>query len=60
MIILRFYLIIVGLALVGSILVGLFWRDPRWYRFAAQLAKFSFVLLLVIGAAIVIGRLVLL
>ena len=60
MIILRFYFLIVGLTLVGALLVGVLLRDKRWFRFAWQLFKFSIVLLLVIGAAVAIGRLILL
>lgn len=60
MILLRFYLIIVVLAIGAALLVGLLLRDKRWYRFAWQLFKFSIVLLLVVGLALVIGRLVLL
>jgi len=60
MFILRFYLIIAGLALALSILLGLVLRDPRWFRFAWQLLKFSLVLLLVVLALVAIGRIVLL
>lgn len=57
---LRFYLLIVGLAIVGAVLVGLLLKDKRWFRFAWQLLKFSVVLVLVIAAAVAIGRIVLL
>lgn len=60
MIVLRFYLLIVLLTIGGALLVGMVLRDKRWLRFAWQLFKFSVVLLLVIGLAITIGRLVLL
>ncbi len=60
MILLRFYLIIVVLAIGAALLVGLWLKDKRWYRFAWQLFKFSIVLLLIVGLALVIGRLVLL
>lgn len=60
MILLRFYLIIVMLAIGAALLVGLLLKDKRWFRFAWQLFKFSIVLLLVVGLALVIGRLVLL
>lgn len=60
MLILRFYLIIAGLALVLSILLGLLLRDRRWFRFAWQLFKFSVVLLLVVLGLIAVGRMVLL
>ena len=57
---LRFYLMIVALALVGAVIVGFLLKDKRWFRFAGQLLKFSVVLVLVIAAAITIGRIVLL
>lgn len=57
---LRFYLLIVGLAIVGAVIVGVMLKDKRWFRFAWQLLKFSVVLVLVIAAAVVIGRIVLL
>lgn len=60
MILLRFYLFIVVLTIGGALLVGVLLQDKRWFRFAWQLFKFSIVLLLVIGAALVIGRLLLL
>jgi len=59
MIVLRFYLLIVLLTIGGALLVGLFYKDKRWLRFAWQLFKFSAVLLLVIGLAVTVGRLVL-
>ena len=60
MIVLRFYLLIVLLTIGGALLVGMVLRDKRWLRFAWQLFKFSVVLLLVVGLAITVGRLVLL
>jgi len=57
---LRFYLLIVGLAIIGAVIVGLLLKDKRWFRFAWQLLKFSLVLILVIAAALAIGRIVLL
>jgi len=57
---LRFYLLIVGLAIIGAVIVGLLLKDKRWFRFAWQLLKFSLVLVLVIAAALAIGRIVLL
>lgn len=57
---LRFYLLIVGLAIAGAVIVGVVLKDKRWFRFAWQLFKFSVVLVLVIAAAIAIGRIVLL
>ena len=59
MIVLRFYLLIVLLTIGGALLVGLLYKDKRWFRFAWQLFKFSIVMLLVIGLAITVGRLVL-
>jgi hypothetical protein len=57
---LRFYLLIVGLAIAGALIVGVLLKDKRWFRFAWQLLKFSLVLVLLIAAAIAIGRIVLL
>ena len=59
MIVLRFYLLIVLLTIGGALLVGMVLRDKRWLRFAWQLFKFSVVLLLIIGLAVTVGRLVL-
>lgn len=59
MIILRFYFLIVLLTLGGALLVGLIYKDKRWLRFAWQLFKFSIVLILIIGLAVTVGRLVL-
>ena len=59
MVVLRFYLLIVLLTIGGALIVGTLLKDKRWFRFAWQLFKFSVVLLLVIGLAITIGRLVL-
>lgn len=59
MIVLRFYLLIVLLTIGGALLVGLLYKDKRWFRFAWQLFKFSAVLLLVLGLAVTVGRLVL-
>ena len=60
MVILRLFLILAGLAIVLSVLLGLVLRDRRWFRFAWQLLKFSAVLLLLILAMLVIGRIILL
>lgn len=57
---LRFYLLIAGLAIAGAVIVGVLLKDKRWFRFAWQLLKFSVVLMLIIAAAIAIGRIVLL
>ena len=59
MIVLRFYLLIVLLTIGGALLVGMVLRDKRWFRFSWQLFKFSVVLLLVVGLAITVGRLIL-
>lgn len=59
MIILRFYFLIVLLTIGGALLVGLIYKDKRWLRFAWQLFKFSIVLILIIGLAVTVGRLVL-
>ena len=59
MVILRFYLLIVLLTIGGALVVGLVFKDKRWFRFAWQLFKFSVVLLLVIGLAFAVGRLAL-
>ncbi len=59
MVVLRFYLLIVLLTIGGALVVGLIFKDKRWFRFAWQLFKFSVVLLLVIGLAFAVGRLAL-
>jgi len=59
MVVLRFYLLIVLLTIGGALVVGLIFKDKRWFRFAWQLFKFSVVLLLVIGLAFTVGRLAL-
>ena len=59
MVILRLYLILAGLAIVLSVLLGFLLRDRRWFRFSWQVLKFSAVLLLVLLALIAVGRLVL-
>lgn len=56
---LRFYLFFVGVVIIGAVIVGLLLKDKRWFRFAWQLLKFSVVLLALIAAAIMIGRIVL-
>lgn len=60
MILLRFYFLIMVFTIGGSLLVGLLLKDKRWFRFAWQLFKFSIVLVLVVAAAVTIGRLALL
>jgi len=59
MVVLRFYLLIVLLTIGGALVVGLIFKDKRWFRFAWQLFKFSVVLLLIIGLAFAVGRLAL-
>ena len=60
MILLRFYFLIVVFTIGGALLVGVLLKDKRWFRFAWQLFKFSIVLVLVVAAAVTIGRLALL
>lgn len=60
MILLRFYFLIMVFTIGASLLVGLLLKDKRWFRFAWQLFKFSIVLVLVVAAAVTIGRLALL
>jgi hypothetical protein len=60
MLVLRLFLILAGVAVASSLVVGFLLRDPRWFRFAWQILKFSLVLLLVVLALIAAGRLVLL
>lgn len=57
MLILRLYLILAGLTLAVSILLGWVLKDPRWFRFAWQVFKFSLVLLIVVLALLAVGRL---
>lgn len=59
MFVLRLYLVVAGLALAVLLLLGLLRRDPRWFRFAWQLFRFSVVLLVVVFALIALGRLIL-
>jgi hypothetical protein len=59
MVVLRFYLLIVLLTIGGALVVGMIFKDKRWFRFAWQLFKFSVVLLLIIGLAFAVGRLAL-
>ncbi|MEO1767471.1 hypothetical protein [Thiobacter aerophilum] len=59
MFLLRLYLILAGLALGGALLMGLVSRDPRWFRFAWQLLKFSLVLLVVVLGLIALSRVIL-
>lgn len=59
MLVLRF-LLFLGLITIGvSAAVYLFTRDRRYLRFAWQLFKFIGVLLLLVAAAIAMGRIIL-
>ena len=60
MLVLRLYFILVFLTLAAALLMGWVRKDKRWFRFSWQLLKFSMVLLLVVGLAAVLGRIVLL
>lgn len=60
MIVIRLFLIFVGLGVGLSILMAIVTKDKRYFRFAWQLFKFSIVLLLVFSALIVMGRIILL
>ncbi len=59
LVVLRLFLILAGLVIAAAVLVGLMRRDRRWFRFAWQLIKFSAMVLLVILAALAVGRIVL-
>lgn len=59
MLVLRFLLIFGGIAVAVSFGVYVLTRDKRYLRFSWQLLKFSAMLLLVIGAVIAMGRIVL-
>lgn len=59
MLVLRFLLILGAIACVVSVGVYLLTRDRRYLLFAWQLFKFFMVLLLVVAAAITMGRIVL-
>ena len=56
---LRFLLIFGVIAVAVSFGVYVITRDKRYLRFAWQLFKFSGMLLLVIGAIIAMGRIIL-
>jgi hypothetical protein len=60
LIILRLFLIFVGLGVGLSILMAFVTQDKRYFRFAWQVFKFSVVLLLVFAALMVMGRIILL
>lgn len=59
MIILRLFVLLAGLAVGLSVVTFVVTRDRRYLRFAWQLFKFSIVLLLVFGALIMMGRIIL-
>lgn len=59
MLVLRFLLIFGGIAVAVSLGVYVITSDKRYLRFAWQLFKFSGMLLLVIGAVIAMGRIIL-
>lgn len=59
MLVLRFLLILGAIACVVSVGVYLLTSDRRYLLFAWQLFKFFMVLLLVVAAAIAMGRIVL-
>jgi hypothetical protein len=57
---LRFFLLISVLAIVGALIAGVVLKDRRWFRFAWQVLKFTVIAILVVAAAIITGRLILL
>ncbi len=59
MLVVRFLLILGLIAVLVSFGVYLITRDKRYLRFTWQLLKFSIVLVLVIGAIIAMGRIIL-
>ncbi len=59
MLVVRFLLILGLIAVLVSFGVYLITRDKRYLRFTWQLLKFSVVLVLVIGAVIAMGRIIL-
>ena len=59
MLILRFTLVAIGLAIVLSGGMYLFTRNPRYYKFAWQVVRFSFLLFAVFGLLFVLERYVL-
>lgn len=59
MLVLRFLLIFGVISVLVSFGVYLITRDRRYLRFTWQLFKFSAVLVLVIGAVIAMGRIIL-
>jgi hypothetical protein len=59
MLVLRFLLILAVIAVAVSFGVYIITRDKRYLRFAWQLFKFCGMLLLVVGAVIAMGRIIL-
>jgi hypothetical protein len=58
-IVVRLFLFLVLTVIAASLLIALVKRDVRYLRFAWQVFKFSVVLLLVVAALLMLGRLVL-
>lgn len=59
MFVVRLFVSLGLVVIVLSLLAFLFTRDRRYLRFAWQLFKFSLVFLLVLGALLAMGRLIL-
>lgn len=59
MLILRMFLVAVVLLLVLSVGMYVFTRDPRYYKFAWQVVRFSVLLFAVFGLMFVLERYVL-
>lgn len=54
MVFVRLYLLLAAITVAVSLVVGLSYRDARWFRFAWQLVKLSALILVVVlglGAA---------
>lgn len=59
MLVLRFLLILGGIAVAVSLGVYLLTQDRRYLQFSWQLFKFSAMLALIIGVVIAMGRIIL-
>ncbi len=59
MLVLRFLLMLGGIAVAVSFAVFVITRDRRYLRFTWQLFKFCAMLLLVVGAVFAMGRIIL-
>lgn len=59
MLILRFALVVVALAIVFNAAMYLFTRDRKYYRYAWQVIRFSALMLVVFGLLYVLERYVL-